>query len=483
MSDATIASDTSVVSPIIPSHLIPSPALPSPTTPSPSPTIPSSSIYSSLCVCINNDFAKIIVSIALFISFTVFGIALAVLGSSMPYLTKQFNVTTSQMSFSFTFRGLGFVVGALSSSRIANYPKVAALCSKSFIVAIAVLITGIGFGITQGITSYSGVMFLYTTQGFCFGYIETLSNTCITELWDNHSQPWMQALHAFFGIGAIIGPALIGAVGFKATYIGICSFSFLPMLFLLCYYFIKEKEVNATETESKTAAISSIFEKTTTTADDKVPPISIKALITTFFFLYVGAEAAYGGWITTYVLEKNITDSKSHAAFSAAIFWAFLTAGRLAAILLAVYFTPTLMMRVQLAISLVGAMLVVTIASTTLTNVMICSAIFGLGLSSIYPLAMTLVNDWGYVVDGNTITVFVIGSCLGDALVPMFVGIAMHSGIDSTPDAMIYSIIVLEILMIITYLASHHIGSNNNKLLLSQKKTKLGDDENQIELI
>lgn len=56
-------------------------------------------------------------------------------------------------------------------------------------------------------------------------------------------------------------------------------------------------------------------------------PITIKILITFFFFTYVGTESAFGGWISTYVIDNNITISDEKAAFIAAIFWGFLTIG------------------------------------------------------------------------------------------------------------------------------------------------------------
>jgi len=68
-------------------------------------------------------------------------------------------------------------------------------------------------------------------------------------------------------------------------------------------------------------------------------PRIYKALFTAFFFVYVGAEAGFGSWITTYVLQKGVTVNTDDAAFIAAYYWAALTAGRALAIVQAIYMT------------------------------------------------------------------------------------------------------------------------------------------------
>ena len=48
-------------------------------------------------------------------------------------------------------------------------------------------------------------------------------------------QSRMQALHACFGVGAVIGPALVGAISYKRTFIILAVVSILPSLALLVY--------------------------------------------------------------------------------------------------------------------------------------------------------------------------------------------------------------------------------------------------------
>jgi hypothetical protein len=125
-------------------------------------------------------------------------------------------------------------------------------------------------------------------------------------------------------------------------------------------------------------------------------PLSIKILITFFYFVYAGSETGYAGWISTFALLENVTADDSKAAYLSAYFWAALTVGRLLAIPSAIVFTATAMLRFQIALSLTSGILVVMFAHTSYMNACLVSSLLGFALSSVYPLVMTIVADYGY---------------------------------------------------------------------------------------
>lgn len=142
-------------------------------------------------------------------------------------------------------------------------------------------------------------------------------------------------------------------------------------------------------------------------------PLSIRLALAFFYFFYVGVECGYGGWISTYVLDKN-TDSTSKAAFASAIFWSALTAGRILAIVFALFMKGHTMLKIQLFLSAVACILIVIISPISYVNACIASAILGYALSSIFPLAMTLCAELGFHQSDRCTTLFVIGSCIGE---------------------------------------------------------------------
>ena len=94
-------------------------------------------------------------------------------------------------------------------------------------------------------------------------------------------------------------------------------------------------------------------------------------------------------------MTNGVTADRSKAAFLSSIFWAALAIGRIVAIPLAVFVTTTNMLRFQLLLSTIASILVLTIITESYMHACIASAALGYGLSSIFPLVMTLGQDYG----------------------------------------------------------------------------------------
>eukprot|EP01034_Spumella_vulgaris_P006495 gene6495-8266_t len=80
------------------------------------------------------------------------------------------------------------------------------------------------------------LMILFSLQGVGFGGIDMMCNCAVPELWGLRAQPWMQGMHTLFGIGAVLGPAMVGIIGYKTSFIAIAIASALPMVGLLTGY-------------------------------------------------------------------------------------------------------------------------------------------------------------------------------------------------------------------------------------------------------
>ncbi len=128
-----------------------------------------------------------------------------------------------------------------------------------------------------------------------------------------------------------------------------------------------------------------------------MPTGPLRFLFFCFYFFYVGLETGYGGWVASFCINMGITDSKANAAYVSSVFFFGLTFGRLIAVPLSVYLVPHVMMKMQLFITIVGAVLFATIGSLTSReygNALIAAFVFGLGISSIYPIGLTLSQDY-----------------------------------------------------------------------------------------
>eukprot|EP01036_Dinobryon_divergens_P026156 gene26156-34769_t len=188
---------------------------------------------------------------------------------------------------------------------------------------------------------------------------------------------------------------------------------------------------------------------------DKSVPLFVKLIIFIFYFLYVGTESGFSGWISMYSLNMKITSNNSAAAYLCSYFWTGLTIGRLLAIPQSLCLSASAMIRFQLLISLAGSICFWYLPTASYLVTGIISFLFGFALSSIFPLMMIIVADYGFVMDPNTTTLFVIGATFGEAILPIAIGFAIASfGSESFP----ISILVAVVLLLVAYLLVHFIS-------------------------
>jgi len=273
--------------------------------------------------------------------------------------------------------------------------------------------------------NYSLLLFLTVLQGVGYGVVDTFGNCLLPELWGIRVQPWMQFLHLCFGIGAIIGPSMIGYFGFKSSYLYIGIMSIIPLFFLLSSRLILPTKNTISDKISGVTMVRIDDDDITTVdgdgdhdnnksmdddcsgggdgsprhTDDNIPvPTKLSILIATFYFIYAGTEASFGGWISVYAINAGVTSDPFAAAYIATIFWLSLTAGRVFGVFTAIYLTATFMLRLHLLLTVVCSILVLMISGVSFISCCIVSASMGLGVSAIYPLAMTVVSDYGYTM-------------------------------------------------------------------------------------
>lgn len=382
------------------------------------------------------------------------------------------SLSLSSIGLAFTLRGSGYFLGTFVSAGILEFKSF--IFSKQFMVCLAVSLTGLANGILTISKTYPIAMFIFLIQGLSFGFIDTFANCLMPEIWGVRVNPWMQTLHSCFGIGAVIGPSLVGTLGWINAFILIAFLSLIPVLGLgILTQHQKNKGYDNVNDN-----INNIIDNDETgndndskTNDNKAKnnnnidvPLSIRLLIALFYVIYVGIECGYGGWISTYVLQKGVTDSSSDAAFVSAIFWSALTVGRVLAVFFALIMKGHTMLKIQLILTAVSCILVVVISPISYINSCIAAAVLGYSLSSIFPLAMILSAELGFYQSDRCTTLFVIGACIGEGAIPAIVGVLIGT---YGADYLSYSVVFGSILMFIIYfivvaIAPSYQLSNNN---------------------
>jgi len=413
--------------------------------------------------------ARLVITVIAFISFFSLGALVGVTGPSIPSLAIHLgHRDETQLGSAFTCRGSGYLCGAFTASVLDHrWPK-----SKHIVMIVGSLLAGLA---TLGVTftsSFSVFLPVMALQGLGLGCVDTAANAVLIELWGGtkHVEQLMQSMHACFGIGAVASPAAVGGLGYVVAFVLCATVALLPLLVWtgdtvvrevggcgcqkragvnvprqdeggeedgLTSLLLKKQDVlsESLSLPSSTQAAASAAElppsaAATTEITPVLPPLPLWPRLTISFFLliYVGIEVGYGGWIATYLLREDLTDSMRTASYSVSLFWGTITFGRLLAVPLALHLTPPRFLILQLSITTLGVLLLLTLGPSTLWGASLASAVFGLGMSSIFPSMMLLPETLGFTLDMKSTSAFMIGACVGEGVVPVGIGWVMGGG-------------------------------------------------------
>ena len=366
--------------------------------------------------------ASIIVYYLLFVTIGYTGVST---GPTLPTLAAQTGSTISQISIIFSARSVGGLIGSLWVSRLFDKisgHKLLALVSG----ALAVLMF-----FTPLIPSLSLLGMLMVLLGLSEASIDIGGNTLLIWLYKDKAASYLNGMHLMFGIGAVIAPLVVAQIllrtgGIKWVF---WLISIAPLILMVILLKIPSPEKNI-----KKESESVKFEG----------GVIVLAL---FFYAYVAAEVAYGGWIYTYTVATNLADDVTAAYFNSAFFLA-LTIGRIISIPMATRFR--LYKIVQW--NFIGAFIsmAILIAGRELTEALLIGSI-GLGLSfaSMFPSMLSIADKY-LGVSGKIMGWFFAASSLGAMTVPWLIGQLFES---VGPQSFIWSILVVLVISLVSFIS------------------------------
>lgn len=133
----------------------------------------------------------------------------SLLGPSLLELGEQTNSDLTELVYVFTSRSIGFFAGTLVGGHLIDKYV---LWGKTFMFASLATTTLFTF-ITPLVPYVSILILVCFIQGTALGVIDNIAQVLLIRLMDGNGgkevQPYMQALHAAFGVGAFISPLII----------------------------------------------------------------------------------------------------------------------------------------------------------------------------------------------------------------------------------------------------------------------------------
>jgi fucose permease len=334
-----------------------------------------------------------------FLAYILLGMTTATLGPALPYLAR--NVGTSLKGISFLFIGhrLGYMIGSFAGGRL--YDRI----SGNRLMAGMLLIMAAGMVATPVVPILGLLVLIVFLLGSAEGTVDVGGNVLLVWAKPPKIGSLMNALHPFFGIGALISPLILAQMirhtgGIRWGYWLIAALIMPATAFLFL------------QPSPRAAAAP---------ASDHVPVgrYLLPVLVVVFFFLHVAAESAYGSWIYTYAFTKQLADEVS-AGYLTSAFWGSLTFGRLLTIFLALKMNA----KIQLVGSVVGALLSslpLLRWPDSVSAVWIATLAYGISLAGLFPGTITLASEHLHMTGGIT-GFFLVGSALGAMALPWLIG-------------------------------------------------------------
>ena len=350
------------------------------------------------------------VPLFLYVSFVVTGVVTTLLGPLLPVLASKWSLSDGQSGYLFTAQFGGSVAGVALSSlfipRLGFY--------RTLALSFALMAVGVA---ALGVSAWAVGLAAVFCYGIGLGLNIPTANVLVSEANPSRPSVALNILNFAWSFGAVACPAIValllrwritspGLVGLAAltgaTALGLTRLHLAP----------------ATESKKQEHPLAS-----RATAVWRSPFIP---LLGGMFFLYVGTENALSGWVASYA--KRLSAEPGTAwALAPSFFWAALLAGRALAPALLRFTADTQLMIVGLLTAAFGISLL--LVAKTLLGVFVGASLSGLGLASIFPIAIAMLSHcFGTAAARVAGSLFALGG-LGGATLPWLVGrLSTHFG-------------------------------------------------------
>jgi len=343
-----------------------------------------------------------------FATFVVFGMGVSALGPALPSLAGQTGSTLSRVSVIITAAASGFLLGALAGGRLfARVPGHRVLGAVLILTAgAAALIPAAG--------SLWLLTLLFLLLGTAQGLVEVGGNSLILWVHSRRPGPYVNALHFFFGVGALLAPAGVALALSTTGKVAWFYWAFALLALAVAGLILLLPSPRRPEEASGVRGGNSLARSVTL----------LVALAALFYLLYAGIEHSFGDWIASYAQVRQMASAARSALFVSA-FWAAITAGRLLAVPASARVPP----QAILAAALVGALLSVAVVLVWPgTGWVLWAGTLGLGLAlaPIFPTMLALMGRRAGV-SSQAASWYFAGSGVGKMTVPWTIGQLLES--------------------------------------------------------
>lgn len=300
------------------------------------------------------------------------------------------------------------IVSSLMTTAIVRRIGVGLLLAGSTALTIVSLI---GFAYAP---SVEWLLVLALPLGFGGGAIDSALNNYVANNYRAHHMNW---LHAFWGVGATMGPvvfamSLAAAGAWQAGYMNLG----LIQLAILILIIASLPLWSMVRTRSKSTSQPTSDHRYIRLLSRPLTRLSVIA-----FALYVGVEVAIGLWLASYLVEVKALAFET-ASLWAGVYYGAITVGRVICGFIALRASDRVMVRYGLSLAAIGAVLLFAVpgVETSLAGIVLV----GGGIAPIYPaLIHTTPQRFGRAQSSKVMSLQMVGGYLGAAVIPPLIGL------------------------------------------------------------
>lgn len=307
-----------------------------------------------------------------FYAFIAIGIAEGGLGVLIPSIQATYNLSAATITLLFISQVTGYVIAAFSSSLLSSrigLARMLLLASTTLTLAL----------IIYALSPYWLVMVAAgSLLGLGIGIIDAGINTYVAQ---QDNADLMGILHAFYGVGALLGPGVATTLlalnlNWRQVYLVIAAVVSITIIGMLWASVNNYRPLNRKPEASNTNGRQNLSVALTT------PKVLIAGLL---LFVYVGVEASIGNW--AFSVQSQVRNTPvTLAGYSVSAYWFGLTIGRLLTGRAVKYLGATRTLDMSLTLLVMSV-----VAWWLLPQQLISLPLMGLSLAAIFPMIIWLI--------------------------------------------------------------------------------------------
>ena len=344
--------------------------------------------------------------IVIYVTFISLGLGDSLLGSAWPVMHESLGVPIAYAGFVSVTISAGTICSSLLSNRLTHLFGAKSVVLMGVLVTIAALF---GFSVSD---SFVFIWLLAFPYGLGSGAVDATINNYVAV---NYKAMHMNLLHCFWGVGAMIGPYVMGLLlvgGFDWTdgYRAIVFFQLIVVAMLLLSFPLWKKPVVEEGVPKRIKPLSEI--------------IRIKGvkLVLPALFAYCAIEATTILWASTFLVNVRGIAPETAAGF-ASLFFIGITVGRFLSAFIANSLSSKSMIRAGIFLIVSGIGFVLVPADIDLLS-LIGLVIIGLGCAPIFPSILhSTPSNFGEENSSALVGVQMASAYTGSALMPPLFGL------------------------------------------------------------